>query len=221
MVMTPARSRLRTLVVDEPGLLREGVSALLESIPEIEVVGTAPVGIGALQAAAALQAQLIVLELPPGARGGARLIAAFKSQLPGTRVIVLTSHRETSIVDSALRAGADGYVLKSDSRAELFACLASIIANRGFLSPSVARQGAQAGSLSRGSPDSSPPELTDRELQVIRLIAAGQRTREIAKTLSLSHKTIEKHRASLMRKLRLRNATAVAAYATMNGLAEE
>ena len=99
-----ARSRLRVLVVDEPGILREGVSALLEGIPEIEVIGSAPVGVDALRAAAALQAQVIVLELPQGARGGSRLISTFKAQLPESRIIVLTFHRETSIVEAALRA---------------------------------------------------------------------------------------------------------------------
>jgi DNA-binding NarL/FixJ family response regulator len=209
------RPRLRVLVVDEPGIMREGVSALLEDIPEIEVIGSAPVGIEALKTAAALQAQMIVLELPVGARGGSRLIATFKAQLPGSHVIVLTFHREASIVEAALRAGADGYVLKSDSRAELFAAIASITAGKTFVTPSLRRLAAADELAVR------TPELTERELQVIRLIAAGRRTREIAKLLSLSHKTIEKHRTSLMRKLGLRNATAVAAYAIMTGLAEE
>lgn len=219
---TGTRPRLRVLVVDEPGIMREGVAALLEDIPEVEVIGCAPVGLEGLKAAAALQAQLVVLDLPPGARGGSRLISTFKSQLAGTRVLVLTFHREASIVDAALRAGADGYVLKSDSRAELFAAVASISASKTFVSPSLYRRGPQGEILSPQNGTPAPaPDLTERELQVMRLIAAGRRTREIAKLLSLSHKTIEKHRTSLMRKLGLRNATAVAAYAIMSGIADE
>lgn len=221
-VRAAARPRLRVLVVDEPGIMREGVSALLEDIPEIEVVGSASVGLEALKAAAALQAQVVVLELPPGMRGGSRLISTLKSQLAGTRVIVLTFHREASIVEAALRAGADGYVLKSDGRAELFSAVASVSAGKNFVSPSLRRPGPQGETLAWQNRESAPtPDLTERELQVIRLIAAGRRTREIAKLLSLSHKTIEKHRTSLMRKLRLRNATAVAAYAIMTGIADE
>ncbi len=216
------RSRLRVLVVDEPGIMREGVGALLEGIPEIEVIGSASIGIEALKAAAALQAQVVVLELPAGMRGGSRLISSLKSQLKGIRVIVLTFHREASIVEAALRAGADGYVLKSDSRAELFAAVANVSAGKNFVSPSLRRRVSQGENTSpKDAAPASTPELTERELQVIRLIAAGRRTREIAKFLSLSHKTIEKHRTSLMRKLGLRNATAVAAYAIMTGIADE
>lgn len=211
------RLRLRTLVVHEPGLFRDGVCALLEATPEIEVIGTGAVGADALQTAAALQAQLVVLEFPEDARNGPRLISAFKSQLPGLRLIVLTSHSEAAVVEAALRVGADGYVLKSDSRAELFTAIASIMGGKNFISPSLRQR---VPSRERSQAATSAPDLTERELQVIRLIAAGRRTREIARLLSLSHKTIEKHRTSLMRKLGLRNATAVAAYAIMAGLAE-
>jgi DNA-binding NarL/FixJ family response regulator len=210
----------RTLVVHEPGLFREGVGALLEAVPEIEVVGYAGVGIEALKTAAALQAQLIVLELPEGARNGPRLISSFKSQLPGLRVIVITPRSEAVVVEATLRAGADGYVLKSDSRAELFAAIASIIGGKRFISPSLRQRTKREEHSAAAAGAAKTPELTERELQVMRFIAAGRRTREIARLLSLSHKTIEKHRTSLMRKLGLRNATAVAAYAIMAGLAE-
>ncbi len=218
--MSPAnaRMRLRTLVVHEPGLFREGICALLESVPEIEVVGHTAVNIDALKIAAALQAQLIVLELPEGTHNGPRLISTLQAQLPGLHVIVLTSHVEPGVVEAALRAGAEGYVLKSDGRAELFAAVASIIGGKTFISPSLRQR---ISPRERQPPAAAPAvDLTERELQVMRLIATGRRTREIARLLSLSHKTIEKHRTSLMRKLGLRNATAVAAYAIMAGLAE-
>jgi two-component system, NarL family, response regulator NreC len=227
--MSPARSdagshagtrlRLRTLVAHEPGLFCEGVTALLDLAPEIEVVGHAEVGIDALKTAAALQAQLVLLELPEGARKGPRLISSLKSQLHGLRVIVLAHHCRAAAVEATLRAGADGYVLKSDSRAELFAAIASIAGGKSFISPSLRQRDPTRERASKAAA-AAAPELTDRELQVMRFIAGGRRTREIAKMLSLSHKTIEKHRASLMRKLGLRNATAVAAYAIASGLAE-
>lgn len=186
-------------------------------MPELEVVGHAGVGIEALKTAAALQAQLIVLEIPEGARHGPRLISSFKSLLPGLHLIVITPHSEPAVVEAALRAGADGYLLTSDSRAELFAAIANIIGGKSFISPSLRQRASREGLAPSAA---STPELTERELQVMRLIAGGRRTREIARILSLSHKTIEKHRTSLMRKLGLRNATAVAAYAIMAGLAE-
>jgi DNA-binding NarL/FixJ family response regulator len=164
---------------------------------------------------------VVVADFPRLGAGGVEAITNLKGRWPDARVLVLTSQKDERTIDGVLRAGADGYVLKNDSCNELFTALRSIAAGKGFISPSIydhvvtgyvrARQLPRG----RGTPSS---ELTDRERQVMRFIAAGHRTREIAKQLSLSHKTIEKHRTSLMRKLGLRNASAVAAYAIAHGL---
>ncbi len=141
-----------------------------------------------------------------------------KRHWPQVRVLVLTFRKEDACIEAALRAGADGYLLKNDNRSELFAAihdsgekpfLSAVIYERivnGFVNP----KGLPGGRRSQS-------QLTQREREVIKLIAAGQRTREIAQQLSLSHKTVEKHRTNLMRKLGLKTATAVAAYAIANG----
>ncbi len=213
-----SRVSVRVLVVDEPGIMRDGLCALLAAIPQVEIVGSASIGTEAVRVAASLRAEIIVLELPQGPRNGPALIATFKELMPAVRIIVLTFHREEAIVEAALRAGADGYVLKSDGRDDLLGAVAGKI----FISPAVRRRVSPAEPGASGSQRSdAAPELTERERQVIRLIAAGRRTLEIARLLSLSHKTIEKHRASLMRKLGLRNATAVTAYAILNGIVDD
>ena len=218
------RGRIRVLVVDEKGIMRDGLCALLAVMPDVEIVGSVAIGLEAARSAASLRPTVIVIDFPPLPLKGPKLIAALRTQAPEAHILVLSFNRENRLVEAALQAGAEGYVLKSDHRDDLFDAVLSVAAGKRFLSPSV------RGRVIRddGKPfdtertfKSVNAELTGRERQVIRLIAAGRRTREIAADLSLSHKTIEKHRASLMRKLGLRNASAVAAYAIAHGLAEE
>ncbi len=212
------RGRPRVLVVDERGIMRDALCALLEASKECEVVGAESSVPEALRASANARANLAIVELSRSARGGSEPVADLKAARPDVRILVLTSRREDHLVDAALRAGADGYVLKNDSRSELFAALRCIAAGGHFISAAL-RSGVER--RDRSGPDAAQGvELSERERQVMQLIAAGHRTREIAALLSLSHKTIEKHRTSLMRKLGLRNASAVAAYAIANRIGE-
>jgi DNA-binding NarL/FixJ family response regulator len=184
-------------------------------------VGSESTAADALRHDLASAPDVIVVDLPRLGSSGAQAIKAFKERWPDVRVLVLTFQKDERTIDTVLGAGADGYVLKNDSCNELFTALRSIAAGKGFISPSIYDHvvtgyvRARQPHSGRGMPTN---ELTDRERQVMRYIASGHRTREIAKQLSLSHKTIEKHRTSLMRKLGLRNASAVAAYAIAHGL---
>jgi DNA-binding NarL/FixJ family response regulator len=213
------------LVVDEKGVMRDGLCTLLTVIPELEVVGSAAIGIEAVRIAASLRADVVIIDFPETTLAGPKLITTLKTQLPDIHVVVLTFHQEDHLIEAALRAGADGYVLKTDSRDDLFDALTSVAAGKSFVSPAISRRivrgyvAATGSGRKRGAPPAA--DLTDRERQVMRLISAGHRTREIAQILSLSHKTIEKHRTSLMRKLGLRNASAVAAYAIAHGFADD
>ena len=216
------RGRVRLLVVDEAGLMRDGLCTLLAGPPDFEIAGVASIGLEAVRVAVDLQPHVVIIDFPATPVQGPGLIASLKSELPDLGVIVLTFRKEEHLIEAALRAGADGYVLKSDSREDLFGAVVSVAAGLGFVSPSI--QGRAVRSylgLPQKERERTEPQLTEREHQVIRLIAAGHRTREIAHLLSLSHKTIEKHRTTLMRKLGLRNASAVAAYAAAHGLAED
>jgi DNA-binding NarL/FixJ family response regulator len=220
-VLNPrARERIRILIVDEPGIMRDGLCALLAETEEFDVVDTIAASEAALNALASGRPDIAIIDLSPGSGLGHTLIAEAKSRDSDLRVLVLTFRKDDNLIDAALRAGADGYVLKNDSRHDLFMALRSIASGRGYISPSIcnrvvsgyvrARDPARSRTSARG-------ELTERERQIIRLIATGRRTREMAEQLSLSPKTVEKHRANLMRKLGLRNASAVAAYAIANG----
>ena len=142
-------------------------------------------------------------------------------------MLVLTFHTDDQHIHAALSAGADGYVLKDDSRLEMLTAVRAVLNGKSFLSPAICDRvvngylGGGSGSASvrpTGTQSSIGADvLSAREREVIKLIAEGYRTREIATFLSLSHKTVEKHRSNLMRKLSLRSAAAVTAYAIANG----
>jgi DNA-binding NarL/FixJ family response regulator len=214
-------TRIRVLLIDAQGIVRDALCALLQLSQEFEVVGTEASPVEALYRSPESGAPDIILGDFPEMSRGEEVLAGLKARFPNTRAVVLTASKDEQAIEAALRAGAAGYVLKSDSCNELFAALRSVAAGTRFLTASV-RDAVTSGPLRSDKrmhlPSAPVTTLTDREREVIRLIAAGHRTREIAKLLSLSHKTIEKHRTSLMRKLGLRNASAVTAYAIANGL---
>lgn len=147
-----------------------------------------------------------------------KLSSDLKQHCPRARVLVLTKHDARHYLDAALHSGADGYVLQNDSACELELAFRSLLAGRFFLSPAICRLvvGLYISVCGkRGDPGDD--SLTARERDVVSLIAAGYRTRDIAARLSLSHKTVEKHRGNILRKLDLRGPAAVTAYAIANG----
>lgn len=207
-------------MLDEPGIMRDGLCALLAAVEDFELIGSYSEAAETRRALATAAPDILIADLSHSRDIGYQIITETKTRHPGVRVLVLTFRKDDSVIDAALRAGADGYVLKNDSRNDLFMALRNIASGRGYISPSICNRvvsGYVQGRDPARSRAAARGELTERERQVIRLIAAGQRTREMAQSLSLSPKTVEKHRANLMRKLGLRNASAVAAYAIANG----
>jgi two-component system response regulator NreC len=215
------RRKTRILIVDQESLLRDGLRVLLELEDDLEMMGAIGSGDEPVDAATKMSPQVVLLEFAMPSQDGSETVAAVKSRWPEARVLVLTFRREDEFFEAALRAGADGYLLKSDSRAELLAAIHAVADKKRYISPTLFDR-AVIGYLGQppASRRSAADALSARERQVMRKIALGLRTREIALQLSLSHKTIEKHRSSLMRKLGLRSAAAVAAYATANGYLE-
>ena len=213
----------KILIVDDHTLMRSGLEAMLLSEPAYEVVGVAADGKSAIHAAAKLQPDIILMDLTMPLTSGIDAIPHIKRQQPGVKIVALTFHKEDEYIHATLQAGADGYVLKDDSRTELLAALASVLKGKSYLSPSICDK-VVAGYLSVGESSAKKSTwevLTQREREVIKLIAEGKRTKEIATYLSLSPKTIEKHRANLMKKLDLHSVSAVTVYAIQNGFISE
>jgi len=218
----PAPRRTRVLVADEAGIMRDGLCALLQSDDALEVVAATVTRREALETVTTAQPDVIVIDFAADLKAGPETIAQVKRRWPEVRVLILTVRRDETFIETALRAGADGYVLKTDSRAELFNAVHRIASGKGYISPSaldrMVTAYAKTSDRLPGRPRAAGA-LTSREQEVITLIAKGYRTREMAQLMSLSHKTVEKHRTNLMRKLGLRSAAAVAAYAITHGFA--
>ena len=207
------------LIVDDHALMRNGLEAMLASEPAYEVVGVAADGMTAIHSVAELKPDIVLMDLTMPRTSGMDAIVQIKRQYPQTKIVALTFHKEEKYIHATLEAGADAYVLKDDSRTELFNALANVATGNNYLSPSIVDR-VVAGYLSGGDTPSAKPSwevLTKREREVIKLIAEGKRTKEIAEYLSLSPKTIEKHRTNLMRKLDLHNVSEVTVYAIKNG----
>lgn len=208
------------LVVDDHSILRAGVRALLSHTSDIEVIGEACNGQEAIEQARQLQPQLILLDLSLPIINGTEAIRTIKQRSPEIRIIALTVHKSEEHVRATLDAGADGYVLKDDPSDDLLAAIRNVLQGKVYLSPGVSEHVIH-GYLNHNDKARSARtwnDLTPREREVLKLIAEGNKNKEIAIRLALSVKTVEKHRYNLMKKLDLHGVSALTAYAIENGL---
>ncbi len=208
---------MRTLIVEDQTIMRDGLQALLASEPDFEMIGATAEGEATIRAATTMHPDIILMGLSMPHMSGTSIITQIKRKHPEIKIVVLTFHKEDQFIQAALRAGADAYVLKDDSREELFAALHTAVTGRRYLSPSILERVIK-GYLDRSAETPSWVILTDRERQVMTLIAEGYRTKDIAARLTLSPRTVETHRTNLMKKLDLTSVSAVTAYAIANGI---
>jgi DNA-binding NarL/FixJ family response regulator len=209
--------KMRTLIVEDQTVMRDGLQALLASEPDFEVVGATAEGESAIRAAATLHPNIILMDLSISHMSGTDAITRIKRKHPEIKIVVLTLHKEDKFIQAALQAGADAYVLKDDNREELFTALLTAVTGRRYLSPSILER-VIMGYLDRTTETPSWEILTDREQEVMKLIAEGYRTKDIAAQLTVSPRTVETHRTNLMKKLDLASVSAVTAYAIANGI---
>lgn len=210
----------RILIVEDHTLLRQGLLAMLSMEPDLEVVGEAMDGRQGVRMAGSLAPGLVLMDLTMPGTNGTEAIAEIKKRYPEIRVLVLTVHKAEEYIRAALQAGADGYVLKHATRDELMLAIRSILNGKTYLSPDVAEKvvnGYLDGGLGGHAP-TAWESLTLREREVLKLIAEGHANKHIATYLSLSVKTVEKHRSNLMKKLDMHNAAALTAYAIERGM---
>jgi len=209
----------RILLVEDHTLLREGLRSLLAADPAFEVVGEAGDGLEAIAQARRLQPDLVIMDLSMPKMSGLEALREITRQHPGIKALALTMHNTEEHLRDALRAGAAGYVLKTVSHTELLAAVRSVLAGQRYLSPQVAKQVID-GYLGKAQPGevTAWDTLTAREREVLKMIAEGYKSREIADQLCISPSTVEKHRVNLMRKLGLHSASAITAYAAKRGL---
>jgi DNA-binding NarL/FixJ family response regulator len=214
------RRKTHILVIDAEGMLRDGLCTLLQSDESLHLDGAMVSARVAVRTRGDLRPDVLVMDFSIAMKTGPHTILHLKRRWPGSCVLVLAANGEGRTIEAARRAGADGYVLRNDRSTELFKAIHTLAERRHYISSSVLQarsRGDGRASPHAGRRSDTAPMLTDREQEVVALIAEGYRTREMAQMLSLSYKTIERHRTNLMRKLGVRSATGVVAYAITHG----
>lgn len=223
--MTDAAT-ITVMVVDDHPMWRDGVSRELGQ-HDLPVVATAPDGPSAVRIATAVRPSVVLMDLNLGASSGVDAIAAILAVLPETRILVLSASGEQQDVLAAVKAGASGYLVKSASIEELVDAVRRTAAGAAVYGPGLAglvlgeyRRLAGTGAAA-GAAATETPALTDRETEVLRLVAKGMTSRQIADRLVLSPRTVETHVQNTLRKLQLHNRVELARYAIEQGLTEE
>ncbi len=209
----------RVLIVDDHGVVREGLRAYLELEPDIQVVGEAKDGLEAVRRAAELQPDVVLMDLVMPNMDGVDATSRIKEQQPATHIIILTSFLDDERVVPAIRAGATSYLLKDVAAADLARAIRGARAGQAQLHPEVARRLMQQVTSPR-KPDAGA-QLTDREREVLRLLADGRSNKEIARTLVVSERTVKGHVSNILGKLGLQDRTQAALFAVRNGLGQD
>lgn len=213
----------RLVIAEDHTILREGLGALIRSDPELDVIGEARDGRAAVHCVENLGPDLVLMDLSMPKMHGLEAIKEIKTRFPETKVLTLTVHKTEEYVFAALRAGTDGYVLKDATHAELSVAIKHVLKGNRYLSPSISAKVIDGYLEATGAPlqnSAWSDTLTQREREILKLIAEGHKNREIAHMLYISPKTVEKHRSNLMQKLDLHNVAAITAYAIDKGLVE-
>lgn len=209
---------IRVLLADDHTLVRAGLRKLLESMPDVEVVGEADDGLALLALAAQLQPNLVLTDIAMPGLNGLEATARLVKAQPETRVVILSMHQDEEYVRQALRHGAAGYLLKDAAPVELELALKAVLRGETYLSPAVSK-GVLSDYVQRLRGDEKPAVLlTPRQREVLQLIAESHSTKEIARRLDLSVKTVDTHRSGLMKQLDIHEVAGLVRYAMRTGL---
>jgi two-component system, NarL family, response regulator NreC len=208
------------VIAEDHTIIREGLRSLLSSHPDLEVIGEAGDGREAIRCVEMLSPALVLMDLSMPRMGGIEAIRQIKKKWPQIKILALTVNDSEEYVLATLQAGADGYILKDSSHAELILAIRNVLAGKRVLSPGISEkviEGYLNGKMAE-SIQSPWDTLTQREREVLKLIGEGNKGKEIADYLCISLHTVEKHRSNLMEKLNLHSISALTSYAVEKGL---
>jgi two-component system NarL family response regulator len=215
---------IRVLIVDDHALFRRGLEMVLEQEPDIEVVGEASDGAEALTKAVDSTPDIVLLDVRMPKRGGIDACTAIKDAVPSTKIIMLTISDEEADLYDAIKAGAMGYLLKEISIEEVASAIRAVNGGQSLISPSMASKLLTefASMIKRGDERQQvpAPRLTDREMEVLRLVAKGMNNRDIAKELYISENTVKNHIRNILEKLQLHSRMEAVVYAVREKLLE-
>jgi two-component system, NarL family, response regulator NreC len=210
---------IRVLVADDHALVRDGIGALLRAVEDIEVVGEAADGEQALAEARRLDPDVVLMDIAMPGLGGLEATLALRHECPRSRVLVLTQYDDREYVSRFLKAGASGYVLKKAAGTELASAIRAVSRGGLVLDPAVAREALrERPGPGDGASEDVYDALTDREKQVLKLVAEGRSNKEVAQVLGISVKTAMTHRGHVMEKLALHDRTELVKFALRRGV---
>lgn len=209
---------IRILLADDHSLVRAGIRALLEKIELVEVVGEAGDGDQALELIEKLRPDVVLLDLTMPGPSGFEVLKQVSEKFPDVQMIVLTVHEGEEYAFHALRSGAAGFLPKGAASAELRLAIEHVMGGKKYLSPSIEQKAAFESTRNAPHGHSTPGELTPRQGEVLMLIAEGHSTKDIARSLNISVKTVETHRAQLMDRLDIHDIASLVRYAIKIGL---
>jgi len=211
--------QIRVLVADDHAVLRDGIRALLAMADDVEVVGEAADGLEAIEACRKLRPDLVLMDINMPGLGGLEATIQIRRELPDVKVLVLSQYEDREYIHRFLKLGVSGYVLKKAAGSELVAAVRAAARGGLVLDPEVAREALREGQEPAAATAADPYEtLTDREKQVLKLIAEGRSNKEVAELLDISVKTAMSHRERIMEKLDLHSRTDLIRFAIRQGV---
>jgi len=213
-------SKYKLLITEDYSIVRAGLRVLLSKEPDLKVVGETDNGRDTIRMVGEFAPDLVMMDFNTQRANGTGDIEEIKKHYPKTQILVLTQQKTEESIREALRAGANGYILKDASDAELITAVRSVLAGKIYLSPSISEKVINVFLVGSKAQDAKShlSTLTGRERQILKMVAEGRTSRYIAGHLNLSVKTVEKHRSNLMRKLDLHNVSALTTFAIGQGL---
>ena len=216
-------NRTKVLIVEDHRMLREGLKAILSTRDDLEVVGEAIDGLEALRAVKRAKPDMMLLDLSMPRMNGLSVLLEAKSYHPDIKILVLTIHQAEERIKEVFAAGADGFCSKNDSRQELLVAIDSVLNGNTYLSPSIAKHVLSGYLAVKQEERQGDPwnDVSQREREILKLLAEGYTNKQIGEMLFISAKTVEKHRSNIMAKLNLHSVANLTALAIDKGLVEK
>lgn len=214
--------KIKILLADDHPIVRNGISASLQSIDQFEIVGEAENGLKAVEMTTDLRPDVVIVDISMPEMCGISATKAIREKNPKTKVLVLTMHDEEQYMVQMLAAGANGYLAKNSSKDELVSAIHAICSNDVFYSPLISEDIIQRyiDALESQQDEEDDIPLTNREKEILELISESLTTKEISAKLFISHRTVDTHRTNLMRKLNIRNTAGLVRFAIQKGLVQ-
>jgi len=216
--------RIRLILADDHAMVRTGTRELLEQQPDLDIVGEAADGVEAVELAHRLQPDVAVMDVRMPRMSGVEATRRVKTECPDVKILILTAHDDDEYVFALLQAGANGYLMKTADIEELVKAIRTVAAGQSMLAPSIAGKVVAQFTSRKGIPDTSSTshhhsyeELTDRELDILKLVGRGLSNKQIGKELFISDRTVQAHLSNIFSKLNVNSRTEAVMYAVRKG----